>query len=96
MYLFLRTVVMKKIGFLILFMLFSTSTLAECNFKKAARNKMLDNKIGISGSCDTEKAVKRQTINKIDDTLNIDSKKIKNEGIDKKVSTTKKVIDAVK
>lgn len=93
---------MKKIGLLILLMLFSTSTLAECNFKKAARNKMLDNKIGISGSCDTEKAAKKQATNKIDGTLNIDSKKMKNDSIekkdniDKKVSTTKKVISAVK
>lgn len=93
---------MKKIVLLFSLLILSASSLADCNFKKAARNKMLDNQIGISGNCDTEKAAKTQATNKIDDTLNIDSKKIKSnslekkENIDKKVNTTKKVIDVVK
>ncbi|HDF2340792.1 TPA: hypothetical protein PC598_000316 [Morganella morganii] len=93
---------MKKIGLLISLLILSAPALAECDFKKAARNKMLDQKIGISGNCDTKKAVKTQTTHQIDDALNIDSKKIKNdslekkENIEKKASTTKKVISIVK
>ncbi|EPU3934278.1 hypothetical protein ACVWYD_000784 [Morganella morganii] len=93
---------MKKIGLLISLLILSAPVLAECDFKKAARNKMLDQKIGISGSCDTKKAVKTQTTHQIDDALNIDSKKIKNdslekkETIEKKANTTKKVISIVK
>ncbi|HBO22816.1 MULTISPECIES: hypothetical protein [unclassified Providencia] len=93
---------MKKVGLLISLLALSTYTFAECDFKKAARNKMLDQKIGISGNCDTQKAVKTQTTNKIDNALDIDSKKIKNDSfekkdsIEKKTSTTKKVVEAIK
>lgn len=93
---------MKRVGLLVPLLILSTSTFAECDFKKAARNKMLDQKIGISGNCDSQKAVKTQTTNKIDHVLDIDSKKIKNDSvekkgnIEKKINTSKKVIDTVK
>ncbi|MEM8257740.1 hypothetical protein Q4R52_16410 [Morganella morganii] len=93
---------MKKIGLIISLLVLSASAFAECDFKKAARNKMLDQKIGISGNCDTKKAVKTQTTNQIDDALHIDSKKIKNdslekkENIEKKANTTKKVVNTIK
>lgn len=83
---------MKKIGLLISLLILSAPALAECDFKKAARNKMLDQKIGISGSCDTKKAVKTQTTHQIDDALNIDSKKIKNDSLEKKRLLRKKPI----
>ena len=93
---------MKKIALLVPLLMLSTSVFAECDFKKAARNKMLDQKIGISGNCDTQKAVKTQTTNKIDNTLDIDSKKIKHdslekkENIEQKANTTKKIVDVIK
>ncbi|WP_322957911.1 hypothetical protein [Providencia huashanensis] len=93
---------MRKIALLIALFILSAPTFADCNFKKATRNKMLDNQVGISGSCDTEKAAKTQATHKIDESLNIDSKKIKKEGEEKKdkvvknISTTQKVVNAVK
>lgn len=51
---------MKKVGLLISLLALSTYTFAECDFKKAARNKMLDQKIGISGNCDTQKQLKHK------------------------------------
>ncbi len=48
---------------------------ADCDLKKAGRNKLLDHKIGISGKCDTETALKNEAIKKTDSVLNIDTKK---------------------
>lgn len=95
---------MKRTGLIItLILLFtSTSTFAECDFKKAARNEVLDKKIGISGRCDTQKALKTKATTKVNETLDIDAKKIKDDAVDKKesiegkVTTTKKVIDVIK
>lgn len=93
---------MKEVGLLISLLILSTSTLAQCDFKKAARNQMLEQKIGVSGNCNYQNAVKTQTTNKIDETLDVDTKKIKNnnvekkENIEKKINTTKKVIEAAK
>ncbi|KJF78024.1 hypothetical protein UA45_08855 [Morganella morganii] len=82
--LYFKDIAHEKIGLLISLLILSAPALAECDFKKAARNKMLDQKIGISGNCDTKKAVKTQTTHQIDDALNIDSKKIKNDSLEKK------------
>lgn len=63
---------------------------------------MLDQKIGVSGKCDTQKAVKTETTKKVDDHLGVDSQKIKNdvtekkEQVDSKVSTVNKAIDHLK
>lgn len=95
---------MKKLTLITsLFLLFtSVSAFSDCNFKKAARNEVLDSKIGISGRCDTQKAVKTKATNQVNDTLGIDAKKIKNDAVDTKdniegkVSTAKKVADVVR
>ncbi|EKT57350.1 hypothetical protein [Providencia sneebia] len=93
---------MKNLGLLLSLLIISTSSFAECNFNKAARNKMLDQKVGISGSCDAQKATKNKATKKLDDSLGIDSKKIKNEttekkeNIENKVSTVNKVVDHIK
>ncbi|OHT25380.1 hypothetical protein A3Q29_13800 [Providencia stuartii] len=84
------------------FFLASNLALADCNFKKAARNKMLDQKIGLSGNCDTEKAVKTQATKKVDDNLGVDSKKIqkditdKKNNVENKVSNINKTVDKIK
>lgn len=93
---------MKSIVLLIPLFVLSTSALAECNFKKATRNKMLDQKIGISGHCDTKNALKTQAEKQVDDMLNNDLHKVKQdsiekkEKIEKKAKTTQKIIDSVK
>lgn len=61
--------------FLLLSALLSPLAYADCDFKKAGRNKILDHKIGISGKCDTETALKNEAIKKTDSMLNIDTKK---------------------
>ncbi|ELZ5940112.1 hypothetical protein U0L13_003869 [Providencia stuartii] len=74
---------MKKIILLLTFFV-STASLADCHLKKAARNKMLDQKIGISGRCDTQKAIKDQATKQIDERLGIHSQNIKQNISDKK------------
>ncbi len=95
-------VFMKKTVLFLSFFLASNLALADCNFKKAARNKMLDQKIGLSGNCDTEKAVKTQATKKVDDNLGVDSKKIqkditdKKNNVENKVSNINKTVDKIK
>ncbi|WP_368884388.1 hypothetical protein [Providencia vermicola] len=74
---------MKKIILLLTFFV-STASLADCHLKKTARNKMLDQKIGISGRCDTQKAIKDQATKQIDERLGIHSQNIKQNISDKK------------
>nr|WP_282563624.1 hypothetical protein [Providencia stuartii] len=74
---------MKKLYCYWLFFV-STASLADCHLKKAARNKMLDQKIGISGRCDTQKAIKDQATKQIDERLGIHSQNIKQNISDKK------------
>lgn len=85
------------------FLLFtSLSVFSECNFKKAAMNEVVNQKLGVSGKCDTQKAVKTKATNKVDDALDIDSKKIKKDIIDTKgniegkVNTAKKVTEVIR
>ncbi|MEQ5632092.1 hypothetical protein ABN337_03550 [Providencia manganoxydans] len=93
---------MKKTVLFLSFFLASNLALADCNFKKAARNKMLDQKIGLSGNCDTEKVVKTQATKKVDDNLGVDSKKIqkditdKKNNVENKVSNINKTVDKIK
>ena len=93
---------MKKIWLAIGLLLLTTHSFAECDFTKAARNEVLDKKIGISGNCDTTKAVKTQTTKKVDEKLDINSKQIKEntqnkkEKLQKEVKSSKKMLNAVK
>lgn len=93
---------MKKVILFLSLFLASNFALADCNFKKAARNKMLDQKVGISGNCDTEKAAKTQATKKVDENLGIDSKKIqkdvtdKKDNVENKVSNINKAVDKIK
>ncbi|WBA55660.1 hypothetical protein O7C57_12400 [Providencia sp. 21OH12SH02B-Prov] len=75
---------MKKIILLLSLFFVSAVSLADCHLKKAARNKMLDQKIGISGRCDTQKAIKDQATKQIDERLGIHSQDIKQNISDKK------------
>jgi len=52
---------LKKILLFILFMSFTAQSVADCTLKKAAVNKALDAKTGISGSCDKTKAIESKT-----------------------------------
>lgn len=65
--------------FLLLSALFSPLAYADCDLKKAGRNKILDHKIGISGKCDTETALKNEAIKKTDSILNMDTQKTINK-----------------
>lgn len=95
---------MKKLRLItsLFLLLTSVSAFSDCNFKKAARNEVLDQKIGVSGKCDTQRAVKTKATNKVNDALDIDAKKIKDDAMDTKgniegkVSTAKKVADVVR
>lgn len=70
--------------FLLLSVLLPPFVYADCDLNKAGRNKVLDHKIGISGKCDTETALKNEAIKKTDSILNIDTKKTT-----KKITTIK-------
>nr|WP_314263344.1 hypothetical protein [uncultured Moellerella sp.] len=93
---------MKKIWLAIALLLLTSHSFAECDFTKAARNEVLNKKIGISGNCDTTKAVKTQTTKKVDEKLDINSKQLKEntqnkkDNIQKDVKTSKKMLNAVK
>lgn len=70
---------LKKIIVLSLCLSASLPASAECDFKKAARNKVLDEKIGISGKCNTERAAKQKVISGTDELLNTDIKKMQRQ-----------------
>ncbi|KPD02246.1 hypothetical protein [Moellerella wisconsensis] len=82
---------MKNIYWIVSLFLLSTSAIAQCDFKKVARNEVLEQKIGISGNCDSKKALQTQGTKKIDKSLDVDSQKIKNDGIEKKHQIEKRV-----
>lgn len=71
---------------------FSTSAFANCDFEKAARNEVLDRKIGISGKCDFQKASKSQATKAIDDTLSVDSRNIRKK-VEKKTNIKENKMD---
>lgn len=70
---------------MLIFLFFlAASASAKCDFEKAARNKVLDEKVGFSGSCNADKALK----NKLSDSMdNVAGKDIKTAG---KVITDRK------
>ncbi|MET4878285.1 hypothetical protein L9G70_12620 [Morganella morganii] len=90
---------LKKIVILSLFLSASLPASAECDFKKAARNKVLDDKIGISGKCNTEKAARQKVLSGADELLNTDIKEMQRqtesgrEQVKDKIDEIKKIPD---
>ncbi|MTC48286.1 hypothetical protein GKR59_01270 [Providencia alcalifaciens] len=82
---------MKKNICIILFgLLLSIPVFADCNFKKATRNKMLDEKIGISGKCNTEKFIKNKITDSANEIINVNTLNVQPQIINDK----NKVMDA--
>ncbi|HIH4849203.1 TPA: hypothetical protein ACYSAQ_003493 [Morganella morganii] len=78
-------------------LLLSIPAYAGCDLKKAARNKMLSEKTGISGSCNTEKAVRNNVTGSTDNILNINTPDIPRQitGGKNKVTDTAAQISAI-
>lgn len=60
---------------LLLSVILPTLAYADCDLKKAGRNKILDNKIGLSGRCTTDTALKNELTKKTDSVFNADKQK---------------------
>lgn len=92
---------MKSI-WLTFFLLLSTSSFAACDFQEATVNGVLGKTLGISGDCTAEKAAAEQTTKKVDESLDPDAKKVKENAMDKKesiesdVNTTKNIMNVLR
>lgn len=77
---------------MLIFLIFlAASASAECDFEKAARNKVLDEKIGFSGSCNTEKALKNKVAGSPDNVFGKDIKTAGKAITDRKNEAEKQV-----
>lgn len=82
---------LKKIIIFSLCLSVSVSVSAGCDFKKATRNKILDEKVGVSGKCNAGEAAKQQILDSTGKLLNTDTKEMQHQIEDSREQTKDRI-----